>query len=370
MTDAAPSIRDSLVAANAALTGDAGPADGVVTAPVVDQQQTQASQGGEGGAEPNGNQSEQGDGRARDASGRFAPKTPEAPAADATAQPNTETATPAAGEPEQAISVPASIPAALKADFKNLPPAWREAIANLEGSVQTAKTEWGTKAQRLNRYDELLAPRREKMALAGIDEIQAMQQLLAASDFLDRDPVNALLWLAQDRGVNLAQLVQTNGGQGARPAPIDPALQQLQGTVQTLQQQLQQRDQAEVSARQASAAAEIDAFRNDPKNIYFADVAPQIGKLLASEQASTLQEAYDMAIWASPTIRPLLMKAQTDQAQRDREAADRARAQAAQQRAGSVVGAPGAASAPGLTGSKGSLRADLEAARAQLGARV
>jgi hypothetical protein len=368
MTDQAPpSLRETLEAA-------AGSAAPVVPNEDGNQAQTQATQGVAGGEQGEGTQAETGDAaRQRDDKGRFAPKAGDAPAAgDPAAQ--TQSAPPAGQEPDdQATRVPASIPAALKADFRNLPPAWREAIANLEGSVQTAKAEWGQKGERLNRFDALLAPRQEKFALAGIDEHTALQQLLAASDFLDRDPVNALLWLANDRGVNLAQLVQqTSGGAqpgGQPPAQMHPALQQLQGTVQTLQQQLQQREQADQSARQAEAAAEIDAFRKDPKNIYFADVSKQVGQLLASGQVESLQEAYETAIWANPTIRPHLIKAQSEQAQRDREAADRAKAQAAQRAAGSVTGAPGSATPP-ATGSKGSVRADIEAARATLGARV
>lgn len=363
-TAAVPSLRETLEAAHASQKGDAAPAAEVAAAP-------DASAPANDGAAPAG--AEAGDRAARDAHGRFAPKAqPEAAAPGAPAATEQKTETPPGAEPEQAIRVPASIPAALKADFKNLPPAWREAIATLEGSVQTAKADWGQKANRLNRFDELMAPRQERFALAGIDEVTAVQQLLAASDFLDRDPVNALIWLARDRGVNLAQLVQqTNGGgqPGQHQAQLHPDLQALQGQVQNLQTQLQQRTEADESARKAAAAAEIDTFRSDPKNLYFADVAQQIGHLLATEQASTLQEAYDMAIWASPTIRPLLVKEQTAQAQREREAADRAKAQQAQRAAGSVTGAPGAASAP-AAGSKGNIRADLEAARAQLSGRV
>jgi hypothetical protein len=364
-----PSIRESIEAAHAELTGaEAAPA---AAAPVEgNQSQPQATQGVEGGREAEGNQSEAAanEARARDASGRFAPK-----AADAPLTQSTEPVNPAGAEPQsEAIRVPASLPAPLKAAFKDLPAEWRDAILKQEESVQTAKGDWASKGQRLNRYEEVVAPHRERISLHGVDEFTWLQRLAAAETVLDRNPIEGITYLARLYGVNLTNIgQQTNGGQQAAPQPqYDPALQNLFGQVQTLQQTLQQQTQAQEQARQAEAATEIQAFRNDPKNLYFDDVAGQIGAILQAGQANTLQEAYEAAIWASPVIRPLLMKEQTAQADRDRQAADRAKAQAAARASGSVTGAPGPASAPGAAGSKGSLSADIRHAHAQLSGQV
>lgn len=364
-----PSLRETLEAAAAGEGLDAGTdaaAPEVVAAPEAASLSAPSNEAANLNTAPAAQPANPAAAPVRDASGRFAPK-----AGDAPLTPSTEPVAPAAAEPQpEAIRVPASLPASLKADFQKLPQEWRDAISNLEGSVQTAKGEWASKGQRLNRYEEIVAPRRERIALHGVDEFTWLQRLAAAEDVLDKDPIAGLTHLARLYGVSLGQIAgQTNGQMAAQPH-VDPVLQQLHGQVQTLQTQLQQRTQAEEEARQSEAKSEIDQFRNDPKNLYFDNVSGEVAAILKAGQANTLQEAYDKAIWASPTIRPLLLKEQTAQAERDRQTADRAKAQAAQRASGSVTGAPGSAGAPGQTGSKGSIRADLEAARASLGGRV
>lgn len=353
-----PSVRESLDAAHLAMTNDAPAAP-------------------EGGQARNGDTLSPDDAaalaasadaaRARDEQGRFAKP------GDPPHTPVSETASTAAPEPHtpETIRPPASLPAALKAEFATLPPAWQKAIADIEGSVGTAKAEWGKKGERLNRLDEVLAPRKDQLATAGVSEVDYVKQLVAADEWLRTDAPAALNYLARSYGVDLRLLAQqATGGQapqqGAQP---DPNLAPLYQQIQTLTQTVTQQQQNAHAARMADVNTEIEQFSSDPKNLYFADVAEEMGRLLDTGRADTLAKAYEMATWADPEIRPLLLKAQQTPAP-DPQALARAKATDAAKAAGSVTGAPGSASPGTVTGSKGSVRADLEHAAAMLGSRV
>lgn len=348
-------VREDLEAAFAEAAGgepigDAAPREAAATleAPA-------ALEGAEGGekdtAKPDG-------ARERDATGKFAkPQDGAEPS---------ETAKPADAEPpSETTRIPPSLPAAVKAKWASLEPEVKQAFTKLEETVQTSKAEWGKKAERLNRFDEILSPRREKHQLSGLDDYQAVQTLFAAQDLLERDPVLGLTHLARSYGVDLRQFAQqmSGPGQAQLPQAMDPALHPVLARVQTLENQLTQQSQAAEAAQVATATAEIEAFRNDPKNLYFDNVKDRLYAILQSGQAQTLSEAYETAIWASPEIRPLLLAEQKVSAQQAQtEAAQRERASSARRAAGSVTGAPGTASSPAAAASSGSVRDALQAA--------
>lgn len=320
----------------------------------------------------------------RDEKGRFAPKEPKAPEAQpapaALAKP--ETAAPVeAGAQDEPTRIPPSLSAAVKAQWSELPKEVREDISKLEGSVQTAKAEWGRKGERLNRYDEIMAPRAEKFALQGIDEFTAIKTLLAAQDFLERDPLGGIQHLARSYGVNLQQLTPQAAGQGpngheaAPQAPHAPdlnaALAPLMQQVQALQTEIQTSKQSAEAAEIDRLTAEIAAFSNDPANLYFHNVEDQIVTLIQSKMATGLKDAYEKAIWADPAIRPLLLKAQsTDQVKRAADDAARKKADQSRQAAGSVTGSPSAGAQAPRPGSTGNLREDLRASFQEHGASV
>jgi hypothetical protein len=320
--------------------------------------------------------------RPRGPDGKFLAKTDAAPAAEgakAAAPAPEPTPTPETAKPEgteaqaEPIRVPPSLPAAIKAKFGSLDPDVRQAFVALEDSVQKAKAEWGEKGQRLNRFDQLIGPRLSRWQMSGLDEFSGIQTLLAAQDVLDSNPLKGIVEIGRSYGVSPAQIAQAFGlsqasaaqpGQEGQPAPtvgpdFERALQQyvapLQQGFQTLQQQLQQSQQAAEAAEINRLAAQVQAFADDPKNLYFNDVLDDVVELIrvakGRNQELSLAEAYERAIWASPEVRPLLIKAQADaeasetarKAEEQRKAADaaaRAKAQAAQQASGSVTGSP------------------------------
>lgn len=341
-------------------------------------------------------------GPARGPDGKFLPKDPASTEAGAQAaappvEPSPPAAPAAAEAPSEPIRIPPSLPAALKAKFATLDPDVQQGFVALEESVQKAKAEWGPKGQRLNRYDEIIGPHVDRWRMNGLDEFSGVQSLIAAQSLLDRDPLGGIAQIARSYGLTPAHIAQAFGlngqtsapqpGQEGQPAPtanpdFQAALQQavapLQQGFQTLQQQQQQFFQAQQAAQIADAQRAIDAFAADPANMYFNDVQDALADIFARmppdgrPHGERLKEAYDRAVWADPTIRPLLIDAQANaraaeearkaaEAKAATEKAARDKAEAARRAGGSVTGSPAVGAGP-PQGASRSLREDLQAA--------
>lgn len=295
----------------------------------------------------------------RDESGRFtkAPKqtTSKEPEPQTTEAGKEQAATPA-------IRPPASWDAAAKAQFASLPQWAIDQITKRESDVDKGFAQHQSKAERFNALEQLLAPRRERFALAGINETQAVQALFAAQDMLERSPVEAIAYLARQYGVDLARYANPQGGQQPQQQ-LSPQFAQMANRLNTLEAQAAQQQQASQQAKYAQIQADIAAVRNDPKNLYFDNVERHMAALITSGQATSIQDAYDKAVWADPQIRSLLMKAQQDEADKAAKEAASAKARAARHASGSVTGSPTPGSSPAQqSGSVGSVGDDLRAA--------
>lgn len=337
--------------------------------------------------------------RPRGPDGKFLPKTdtPAAEGAQAAApQAAPETATPAQSGPQtpETTAIPPALSAAVKAQWSGLPQAVRDEFSRLEGTFAKGKAEWEGKGQRLNRFEEIISPHLPRWEMNGLDAFTGIQSLIAAQSLLDRNPVDGLVQIARSYGLTPAHLAQAFGlsqANGQQPGPegqmaptgnpdiqavLQSALTPVMTQVQTLQQQIAQERQASQAAQLAEAQRQVEAFASDPKNMYFHNVQDAVADLISlarqAGQDLSLQDAYDRAVWADPTIRPHLMKAQADaaaaesaraadDAKKAAEAAQRAKAQSAQRAAGSVTGSPAPGSAPSAA-SQGSVRESLMAA--------
>jgi hypothetical protein len=332
----------------------------------------------------------------RDEHGRFKPKAETPPAeTGATAQPQApESVELAQPEPQsEAIRVPPSLPAAVKAKFASLDPDVQQGFVALESSVQKAKAEWEGKGQRLNRYDEIIGPQLDRWRMNGLDEYSGVQSLIAAQSLLDRDPLGGIAQIARSYGLTPAHIAHAFGlsqtsapapaADGTSPATANPdfqaalhaAVAPLQQGFQTLQQQLQQSQQAEQAAKIATAQREIEAFSADPANMYFDNVSDAVVALIAQDRQNggsmSLKDAYDRAVWADPTIRPHLQQAEitaraaeearkAGEAKAAAEKAAQQKAQAANRAAGSVTGSPTPGAGP-PAGASRPLREELAA---------
>ena len=272
----------------------------------------------------------------RDASGRFAP-APQEPA-QPTGQPGT-----AATGAEEPTRPPAAWSAAAKAKFATLDPEVQAEVVKREKDVDRGLQERAGQLKRYEPLETVIAPVRDRLAMAGVSEAQYFGAL-AAADAALRDPNRrqaAFAQLAQQYGIQLPQGSQ----QGQQPVPqaqMHPAIAALSQQVQALTQHHQQAQQQAEAAAQAKVTTSIEAFKSDPANLYFENVKGRMAALLQTGQAADLKDAYEQACWADPSVRPLM--GQTAQA--SAAASSSAKVQQARAAAGSVVGAPGAGGSP------------------------
>lgn len=239
------------------------------------------------------------EGRERGPDGKFIAKPAEV-VQPATVQP------PQAGtEPSQeAIRPPVSWSATAKADFAQLPPHIQQEVLKREKDIEAGMAQWNPKGERLNKFEALFAPRKEKFALAGIDEFGAIQRLLAAQDYLERSPAEAIAYLAAQYNVALPGMQQAQP-QGPQ---VDPQVANLQARLDAFERQRQAETQERETAATQSAVSEWEAFRSDPANPYAENVRQEMHALLRAGHVQTLKDAYDRAVWANPETRSLLQK--------------------------------------------------------------
>ena len=283
------------------------------------------------------------DGRVRGPDGKFIAKAPEM-VQDTPDQPSEAVADPAV---KLAIRAPASWLPAAKAMFDKLPPEVQQAVAKREQEIDHGLRRKSEEVKRYEPLEQVLAPRRAQWAAQGMDEVHAVKTLLAAQDLLEKNPMQGLEFLARSYGVNLNTAQPQGQPYQAQPArDSHPEIAALKQQLQVLQSQVQ-------TAQTAPIVSQIDAFQNDPANLYFENVRDDMAVLLHNGKASDLKEAYEMACWMRPDIRPFLQTAQAPAAPMQDKAAQARRA------AVSVTGSPGQSRIPK---SNGSIEDDIRAA--------
>lgn len=284
-------------------------------------------------------------GRERGPDGKFIAKQSET-VQDTADQPSEAVADPAA---KLAIRAPASWSPAAKAGFDKLPPEVQQAVAKREQEIDHGLRRKSEDLKRYEPLEQLIAPRRALWAAQGMDEASAIKTLLAAQDLLEKDPKTGLEYLARSYGVNLASLSAQPQGQAQQPQPAPDSHPEIA----TLKQQLLDLQNQVQTAQTAPIVSQVEAFQNDPANLYFENVRDDMAVLLKNGKATDLKEAYEMACWMRPDIRPFLQTTQAPAAPTQDKAAQARRA------AVSVTGSPGKAPIPK---SNGSIEDDIRAA--------
>lgn len=298
---------------------------------------------------------------------------------------------------EKALTPPSHWSPQAKSDFMAAPRSVQQQVLKREGEIEDARKDWGTKAEDYNKLDKVLSPHRDRWARDGKSPDVAISQLLAAEGAIQKSPVEGLEYLlrtfvggrelqtidqiARRHGYQLTKA--TNQGTApdgaATPSPTnapDPTVRRLESDIHELSQKLAARDSADAEAQRsaeqsriASLEAEVSAVATDPKNLYFENLREQIAALVSIGDKKNdtrpirvrVQEAYNDACYADPTVRALVL-AEAQRKTRDaNDAAAKAKAEAARAAGGSVTGSPGQGAPAPKPGSTSNSRDGYEA---------
>ena len=210
----------------------------------------------------------------------------------------------------EALPAPNHWPKDFAAKFEALePPAqhlFMQRYKDLEGDY-TKKTQAIAKyKKRQDAFDEIMQPFKGDFERAGMDDVGAVRQLLAAHDYLRKDPANAINWLASQYGVDIGAIGNDPALEDEFADPQVKALQQqvaqLTGFIQNQQTQQQSYEQASTQSFIDQFAAETDASGN-PAHPHFETVRSVMGSLISSGNATDLKSAYEAAVYANPELR-------------------------------------------------------------------
>jgi hypothetical protein len=170
----------------------------------------------------------------------------------------------------------------------------------------------------------------------GINPIQQIGDLMNAHKTLALGTPEAKLgmlkWLATEYSIDLGKLGAAAPGAAPVEGYVDPAVQALQKQTEALQSRLEQSEAARQQEVKDKATNEVMAFKADPKNIYFDEVAGQVAQLIRSGVCTSLQQAYEQAIYLNPVTRDkeiARLAAEREKAQKEADAKKAAEAKKA-----------------------------------------
>lgn len=293
----------------------------------------------------------------RDEAGKFASKEPKkaeppAPALDKPADDKTakdaKPADLAAEKPAQATAVepPRSWTAEQKAKWAAIPADVQPLIAEREAELHEVKSDAGRMAAQLKPLAQVFGDHKEYLgsALKATNKSlpEFINDAIAASAMLDRNPAEGLKAIAKMYGVDLGALYDPLA------QPPDPTVTALQNEVAQLRNRLVQEDQqrAAYAENQQAArkqefntiAAEFMAAHPDAKGME-PDIIAEISAIQSYEPTldpkATLKKAFERAQWANEKTRSQRLKAEIEAANKQSAEAAKAASLTAQ-RAASV----------------------------------
>lgn len=232
---------------------------------------------------------------------------------------------------------PTTWTAEAKANYKDLPVWAKKEVHKREEDVIRGITNLKEQSQFGQRMQQVVTPYMAMLNQKGVPAENAVQAML-----------NTLYTLETAAPAKKAELIRDlatryNADIGLIAKPEDPQQMQVRQYIAPLEQRIQQLQQVingqQTSAREqqlseATRAVETFAMTKDEKGAlkypYFENVSEMMASFVESGRATTLEQAYDIAVWADPSTRALLQSEQTkaQQAQlaaKAKEKADKAR---------------------------------------------
>ena len=245
-------------------------------------------------------------GRARDESGKFVKAEGESDAETEQEETSTEEQTEETeqeAKEEPSLEAPQHWSAEDKAVFSKLQKEGQEFLLRRHKDMEadyTRKTQEVAETKRFkDDFNQLFTPFRNTFAMHGLDDTGAVRYLLGYFQALQQDPVQTIQRLAQDYGVDFNQKQDEN---------VDPSVKPLLEKIQHLETQIAQTTQAQQYQVSSSLFEQVNSFRNakdekgNLKHPHFETVRKDMSVLVESGRATSLDQAYELAVRLNPEI--------------------------------------------------------------------
>lgn len=245
-------------------------------------------------------------------------KTAEEPKEGNTPAPAPQPAAEASKEGEKAVTpapppgefkAPVSWRTEAKAEFDKLPPVVKAEVIKREEDILRGIGEYRAAATFGQAVDRVIAPYAPILRQHGLDPVRHVGELMQAHHTLatgtNEQKRDMLLRLAKDFKVDLPTSTQAD-----EDSPyVDPEVKRLQdqlAQLQSVQQQLVHQQtaaqQQQIQQIRSSLTAELNTFAADPEHAFFDEVATDMAMLIQSGRASSLKQAYDLALRMTPAV--------------------------------------------------------------------
>ena len=202
--------------------------------------------------------------------------------------------------------------------FRTLPPEVRKTLHGRITGYTSKLGEFEKYQERYKPFDTIFEQR--KALMQGLAPHDATERLFANLELAQRDPKGFARQFFKSYNLDPHDVFEIQKAQAAaaeQGAYVDPEIQALRDELSKLkngfqetQAQIQARQQREQAERDAAWAKQVDEFRNEkgtdgktPLRPHMKDVEVHMAALLQSRLAKDLQDAYDQAVYANPTVR-------------------------------------------------------------------
>jgi len=301
-----------------------------------------------------------------------------APAATAPATTPATGGPTAAPKPADINAIPDTWKSHLKEKFAALDPELKAEIHRREGDIFKGVEQWRQAADVGQRYHNAMAPFMPILRAHNIDPIEHVNTLMSAHHSLSvgtqEQKLDMFRRIGKEYGLDIAKLVEQEAAAASGDTYETPEVKALRLQLESVNSRLSAREQAEQQQRVAEISRKVDAFANDPANVYFEEVYQQMVPLIRANPGIDLKAAYEQALWANPITRG---KENARLQQQEREAAaavaakqkeqDDARAKAAKKSSG--FGVKSSPKSVGGAAKPGSMDDTLEETLAAINAR-
>jgi len=271
--------------------------------------------------------------------GRFA-KNPTEPAAEGATEVKEvadQTAETTQEQAKPAIDAPVSWSAEQKAKWASLPPDLQGYIAQRDKESHEAISRAGQQIKAFEPISKVIEHFSHVFQKNGLQPHDGIARMMAVNEMLEADAPTAIKQIAKAYGVNL----QGETEQNADPSSARAA--ELEAEVARIKSHLTEQHNKQVKAESDALAREIADFAKDKP--HFESVRKVMAGLMSSGAAETMQDAYDKAIYADPTIRQSLQVDAQKAAEDKRKADEAERVAKAKKAAGvNVKSSPGQSS--------------------------
>lgn len=222
---------------------------------------------------------------------------------------------PAQTSPEvQEIGAPKTWTKDAIADWATIPDRAKQEILKREEDFFRGIEGYKELAERGRSYEQVIEPYRPVLAAANVDPVQLFSAFASNHYMLSMGSPEEKLQIAanlmQNYGIDPIVVAQRFAqASDGRPHQVDPEVAHLRQQLATLQQQVGTQQQFQQQAAIAAANDVVAEFKINHE--FFDDVSEDMIALIEKGAATTLQEAYDIAIYRNAAVRDKVIAAQT-----------------------------------------------------------